>query len=188
METQTQTEVSITEFSPGSAVIYAMHGKCSVIGTEVRTLGGEQIRFYKLEVKKSPLSRSNRQDTAIWVPVATAKEKGLRVPMSKVEADAALQVLLSREYFFKPSEAWTVIQPQLENSIRVEGGIGLAKVASYLFVLKRKQIVPQPEVVKLQEAVHKLLFRELSEALGEPSKNIEGRVLKGFRSKLIPDN
>jgi RNA polymerase-interacting CarD/CdnL/TRCF family regulator len=187
MDMQGPTEVSPPEFTPGSSVIYAMHGRCSVLGTEIRSLGGESIRFYKLEVKKSALSRSNRHEPAIWVPVATAKDRGLRTPMSKDEAGEAIKVLMSREYFFKPSDPWTVVQPQLENTIRLEGGVGLAKVASFLFVLKRKQIVPSPEVSKLQEMIHKLLFRELSEALGQPSRILEEKVNKGFRSKLLPD-
>lgn len=187
MERQTPADRINSEFPPGTAVIYAMHGKCSVLGTETRTLSGEEILFYKLEIKKSSFSRSNRQETAIWVPVATAKDQGLRSPMTKEEAEAALKVLLSREYYFRANESWTVLQPQLELTIRAEGGIGLAKVASFLFVLKRKQIVPTPEVTKLQEAVHKLLFRELSEALGETTRDLETKITRGFRAKLIPD-
>lgn len=182
----TQNEMN-HEFQPGSMVIYAMHGKCSVLGTEMRSLGGEKIKFYKLEYKKSSFSRSQKQDTAIWVPVATAKDRGLRAPMSKEEAEIALKVLGSREYYFPVNESWSSIHPKLESTILVEGGIGLAKVASFLYVLKRKQIVASPEVIRLQETVHKLLFRELSDALGEPARLIEEKVNKGFRVKLIPD-
>src|SRR3712207_2090609 len=117
METQTPTEVPLTEFTPGSSVIYAMHGKCNVLGTETRLLGGKPIQFYKLEVKKSALSRSNRQDPAIWVPVASAKDQGLRSPMNRTQAEGALSLLLSREYFFKPSEPWSVVHPKLETAI-----------------------------------------------------------------------
>src|SRR5689334_1238516 len=132
METQASTEIIIFEFQPGSSVIYAMHGRCNVLGTEIRSLGGEHIRFYKLEMKKSTLSRSHRQEPAIWVPVATAKDRGMRAPMNKDDAAAAMKILLSREYFFKPHETWSTLQPQLEATIRIEGGIGLAKVASFL--------------------------------------------------------
>jgi RNA polymerase-interacting CarD/CdnL/TRCF family regulator len=187
METQTPTHSSEAEFPAGSPVIYAMHGKCQVLGIENRSLGSEQIRFYKLEVKKSALSRSGKLEPAIWVPVSTARDRGLRAPMSSADAQAALQILTSREYYFKANETWNQVLPKLENCIRTEGGLGLAKVASYLYVLKRKQVVPTPEVSKLQETIHKLLFRELSEALNEPIRNLEEKVVKGFRSKMIPD-
>ena len=169
METQNSSEMSQHEFQPGSSVIYAMHGKCHVLGTEVRSHAGESIRFYKLEIKKSTLSRSSRHEPAIWVPVATAKDRGLRAPMSKAEAESAMSVLLSREYFFKVSEPWSSLQQRLEATVRIEGGIGLAKVASFLYVLKRKLIVPPSEVVKLQEIIHKLLLRELFGSFGDPN-------------------
>lgn len=188
METQTPSETSQTEFLPGTAVIYAMHGKCQIIGTEVRQLSGKAIRFYKLEIKKSALSRSNRLEPAIWVPVETAKEQGLRLPMTREDADNVMKTLLSREYFFKLNNTWTTTLTELENCIRFEGGIGLAKVASFLYVLKKKQIVPTPEVLKLQESIHKLLFKELGEALGEAPKILEEKTLKGMRCKLLPDN
>ncbi len=188
MKSQNTADLLSAEFQPGSSVIYAMHGKCSVLGTEVRSLGGDPIQFYKLEIKRSTLSRSQKQEPAIWVPVAKAKDRGLRRPMDKAEAEMATKILGSREYFFKLNESWSQIQPLLEGVIRTEGGIGLAKAASYLFVLKRKQVVSHPEVNKLQEMVHKLLFRELSDALGEPARILEERATKGFRMKLMPDN
>lgn len=177
-----------TEFLPGSPVIYAMHGKCNVIGTETRLMGEKSIRFYKLEIRKSALSRSNRQEPAIWVPVTSAKERGLRAPMNREEAESALKLLMNREYFFSTQEPWNVIQPKLEMAILTEAGLGLAKVASYLHVLKRKLVVPTSEVNKLQETVQKLLLRELSEALEEPIRNLEEKIAKGFRSKLLPDS
>jgi len=187
METQTPKEGTQTEFLPGTSVIYAMHGKCHVLGVEVRSLGEESILFYKLEIKKSSFSRTHKQETAIWVPVANAKDRGLRTPMTREEAESAMKILLSREYYFKIQESWTVLQHQLETTIRQEGGIGLAKAASFLFVLRKKQIVPSSEVIKLQETVHKLLFREMSDALDIPPRILEEKVQKGFRSKLLPD-
>lgn len=188
MDTRTPSELPYIEFLPGTAVIYAMHGKCNIVSIETRKLGEENIEFYKLEIKKSTTSRSTRSDSAIWVPVSSAKDRGLRSPMSKLEAESALKVLMSREYFFKTTDTWASLLPRLEATIRIEGGIGLAKVASFLFVLKKKQFVATPEVNKLQETVHKLLFKELTEALGEPVRSLEERIIKGFKTKLLPDH
>lgn len=188
MDPQTSTDRSQAEFTPGTSVIYAMHGKCLVLGTETRSLGGKTQKYYKLELKKPTSSRSARSDSAIWVPVEQAQERGLRVPMTQEQAAAAIQLLNSREYFFKTTDSWSTLLPQLENTIRTEGGIGLAKVASFLYVLRRKQVVATPEVNKLQESVNKLLFRELSEALGQTIKTLEDRVARGMRSKLLPDH
>lgn len=176
------------EFQPGTPVIYALHGKCQLIGIESREMNGQSIRFYKLEIQKSALSRSTRREPAIWIPVHAAKERGLRAPLSTDQAEAVFKVLSSREYFFETNVPWNTIQPKLEMTIRTEGAIGLAKVASYLFVLKRKQVVPQQEAAKMQETVNKLLLRELSEATGENIRNLEDRIAKSFKQKLLPDH
>ncbi|MFZ9595260.1 MAG: CarD family transcriptional regulator [Bdellovibrionia bacterium] len=189
METYSPEKIQKTEFLPGTYVIYAMHGKCYLAGRETRTIGGVPIDFYKLELKKAPLSRSQKQEPAIWVPVAHAQERGLRAAMSQPEAEAALQILMSREYYFKLlDEPWSTLQPQLENTIRIEGGEGLAKVASFLYVLAKKQMVPSSDLLKFKENVFKLLLKEISDALCLNSKAIEEKIQKGLRSKLFTDS
>ena len=60
---------------------------------------GQSQKFYKLEVQKSPLSRSNRFEPAIWVPVATAKARGIRAPMTLADLDQAFEIFASREHY-----------------------------------------------------------------------------------------
>jgi RNA polymerase-interacting CarD/CdnL/TRCF family regulator len=174
-------------FAPGSLLIYGLHGKCLLVGVEVRQLNGESIPFYKLEIQRSTLSRSTRVEPAIWVPVANAIERGLRSPTTATESEAVFKVLASREYYFQASEPWSSVQPHLEAAIRREGAIGLAKVLSYLFVLKRKQLVPSSDITRFMETVQKLLFRELSEATGEAIRNLEDRIARSLKHKLVPD-
>jgi RNA polymerase-interacting CarD/CdnL/TRCF family regulator len=176
------------EFAPSTTVIYALHGKCVVTGIESRTVGSETLRFYKLEIQKSSLSRSQRQEPAIWVPVGSAREQGLRAPTSAENAEEVLRTLASREYYFNANESWSAVLPKLESSIKIEGAIGMAKVLSYLFVIKRKQVVPTPEVSRYYESVSRLLLRELSEALNKPIRALEDQIARGFRQKLLPDN
>ena len=188
MDQQTPINGVPGEFAPQSTVIYALHGKCLITGIENRTIGAQTLRFYKLEVQKSALSRSSRQEPAIWVPVASARDQGLRAPLTADEADTVLKTLSSREYFFQINESWSSIMPKLETCIKVEGGIGMAKVMSYLFVLKKKQVVPTPEVARFYENVSKLLLRELSEILNKPIRALEDQIARGFRQKLLPDS
>lgn len=176
-------------FEPGTTVIYGLHGKCTVLGVETRESGGQAQSFYKLEVQKSNLSRSTRQEPAIWVPLPSARSKGLRLPVTDAgEAERVYSTIQSREYYFPLEEAWSASQPKLEATIRDEGAVGLAKVLSFLHVLKRKQVVPAPEVNRLYETVSKLLLRELSEATGEPLRAIEDRIARSLRQKLAPSN
>lgn len=183
--TATETHV---EFASGATVIYALHGKCNILSVENRSVGGESIRFYKLEIQKSPLSRSNRQEPAIWVPIASAKERGMRAPITASEAAPVQAIFSTREYYFELNTPFHSIQPRLEAAIRNEGAIGLAKVASYLFVFRRRQVVPASELIRFQESINKLLLRELSEATGEQPRTIEERMNKAMKHKLLPDN
>ncbi len=175
------------EFSPGTTVCYGLHGKCQVSSIETKQIGDELQSFYLLKVVKSPLARSNKQEPAIWLPVKSAKDRGLRLPMTREQADEALKILSSREYYFPLQEAWNTLHPRLEACMRQEGGVGLAKVFSFLHVLKKKQVVAQPEVNRLTETVEKALMRELCEATGDALRVLEARIAKGLKQKLILD-
>ena len=156
-------EMSNATFTVGQIVIYPMLGKCTVVGIEKKDIAGQTLSLDKLEVQKSSFSRSTRQDPAVWVPVGAASDKGLRSPLQNNEVATIFQVLSSREYYFDLNRPWSQVQPELEAAIRREGAIGLAKSISYLFVLKKKQIVPTPEINRFSETVERLFFRELSE-------------------------
>jgi RNA polymerase-interacting CarD/CdnL/TRCF family regulator len=187
METQAPGTATPLAFDAGTTVVYGLHGKCVVRAVENRELSGQRISFYKLEPQKSALSRSTRQEPAIWVPKDTAQERGLRAPLDADSAQAVLKIFTSREYYFRTDEPWATVQPQLDQAIRFEGAIGLAKVMSYLHVLKKRYVVPSSEITKLAETVNKLLLRELSEALGQPIRAVEDRIVKDMRHKLLAD-
>lgn len=175
-------------FSVGDMVIYPLHGKCQITGVETKSVGGQNIHFYRVEVVRSAFARTNRKEPAIWIPVATATERGLRRPMT-TDTHATIWTLLeNREYYFAGSETWGAMQPKLEATIRNEGAIGLAKVTAYLHALKRRMIVPSPEVAKMSENVMKQLVREMSELTGEQVRTIEERMQKAMRHKLLPDH
>jgi RNA polymerase-interacting CarD/CdnL/TRCF family regulator len=155
---------------------------------ESRSVSGQVQSFLKLEVQKSSLSRSVRPEPAIWVPSQSAQERGVRAVASPEQAAAAFSLLASREYFFSLQENWSSIQHRLESTIRSEGLSGLAKAKSFLHVLKQKQVVPSPEVVRLDETVHRQLIRELSEVQAKESRQVEEQVQKALRNKLLPDH
>jgi RNA polymerase-interacting CarD/CdnL/TRCF family regulator len=198
METQTTGNTTLTsntnganretEFIPGSCVVYGLHGKCTVVGIEERTVGTSAIRFYKLEPQKSPLARTTRKSPAIWLPVNSAKENGLRAPMTKEEANEAMNLLRTKNHSFQLGEPWYLAHPKLEVSIKSEGGLGLAKVFNFLSALRKKQIVPTPEVTKFAESVTRSLFRELSETLDIPQRELEEQAAKFSRQRSNFDN
>lgn len=176
---------AILGFEPGTSVVYALHGKCTVVSIEERAIGNQNLKFYKLEVQKSALSRSTRQEPAIWIPVTSAMERGMRPQMSASEAEEALAILNSREYYFSVNDPWSVVHPQLEATIRREGGKGLAKVYSYLAVLKKRQVVLSTDAGRFFETVSKHLIRELTETLHRTPRSLDEQIQKGLRHKLL---
>jgi RNA polymerase-interacting CarD/CdnL/TRCF family regulator len=181
-------ESQLPEIEIGTAVIYGLHGRCTVTGVETRSLGGDTQRFYKLEKQKSPLSRSTRQEPAIWLPVSSAGQRGLRPPMTQADIDAAFLIFANREYYYSLKDQWNSVQEKMETAIRTEGSIGMAKALSFLFVLKKRQVVPHTEVAKLSEAIQKNFNREVSEITGETAKQIEDKMNKAMKQKLLADN
>lgn len=176
------------QFSPGMDVVYGLHGRCSVTAIETREIGGNTQQFYRLEFPKNSFTRAKKSDASIMLPIEAAQSKGLRSPMNKEQADAALAILSNKEYYFSLDLHWKDIQPKLEKSIYAEGTIGLAKVVSYLFVLKNRDVVPPSQVTKFWDMVSKLLARELSDAQGLVMRDVEEDMLKRMKSKLQPDH
>ena len=188
METSLPTEPSphsepAASFAVGSEVIYGLHGKCTVMAIEERTIAGAIVPFYRLEVLRSPLSRSARQTPAIWVPMQTAAKSGLRVQATREDAEAALAILLNREYYFPIQPEWKLASIQLEKAIELEGVRGLAKAFSYLYVLRKKTMTLASEPQKMFDQLQKALLKEISEALQMAPRDLEDRLSKGMRGK-----
>jgi RNA polymerase-interacting CarD/CdnL/TRCF family regulator len=179
---------SNSDIPVGSSVVYGMHGKCTVTAIETRELAGSTLRLYKLEVQRSTLARTQRNEPAIWVPVSSAKARGIRAPMSAADVEKAFEVLLNREFYLPLNEHWNVSQSKIEALVRNEGSIGIVKALSFLFVLKKKQVVPYPEVNRINESLQRQFAKEVSELTGETLKAVEERMVRSMRSKLLADN
>lgn len=175
-------------FEVGDTVIYSTHGRCTVEAVEVRNIAGQSAHFYKLEKVKSPLSRSKKQEAAIWIPVASATSKGLRPVADSPNAKEALEILASREFYFPLDLSWAETQKLLETSICNEGLPGLAKAISFINVLRSRKLVLAPEQTRFYEMIHRAFTREVSEVLQLSLRQIDQLIEKGLKNKLRPDN
>jgi len=181
-------EVISDTWEAGTTHAYGLQGICTLQGIETRTAGGQTLNLYRLEKAKSPLSRSQKQEPAIWVPVADAQKNGLRRLASRDEAEKALNILSSADAFFPLDANWTDVQPQLELAIRLEGIQGLSKSYGYLKMLERRQIILQTEISRFMETLGKVFHRELCEALRSPLKAVEAKTSKAIRTKILSNN
>jgi RNA polymerase-interacting CarD/CdnL/TRCF family regulator len=176
------------KFETGSSVVYGLHGRCIIKGVENKNIGDQVTQFYILEIQKSALSRSQRNEPAIWLPVESAETRGLRNPMSPEQAAQIIEILSNKEYYFSVNEPWSAIHPQLEKIILREGAIGLAKVVGYLHVLRLKQHVLSPEIARFAESIEQVLAREYSETTGEQIRIVNEKFHKALRHKNLLDH
>lgn len=179
---------SSQDFQEGNQVIYGLHGRCLISKIMTKQVAGQSIRFYKLDLQKPTLSRSKKKEPSIWLPLNQARKNGLRHIMSPKEIKKVREILSNREYYFSIATPWHEMQPELEQTIFREGSQGLAKVVSYLYVLKQKSIVPPQTISKFDETVRRCLIREIAEIEDQPLKNIETEFDQLMKHKLLPDS
>lgn len=175
-------------FAIGSDVIYGFHGKCTIVAIENRQISDQQIPFYRLKQKKNLLSRSKKKEPEIWIPVDTATSLGMREPLSAQTMPQVLEILSSPEYYFEIGDEWGRMQRRLEDTLKKDGIVGLAKVVSYLFVLRNRLVVPPARLLQFNELVIKQLVREISEISQETLRATEEKIEKLMKPKLRPDN
>ncbi len=177
-------------FNIGDEVAYGLHGKCQIVGIVNKELSTGTVNFYQVRTIKNPIAAKfvNPNDAAILIPVNSAISNGLRPLMTKEEAEKALHFISQPDYHFELNETWVSKQKKLEECIRKEGHTGLAKVVGHLYVLMKKDAVPPTNVTKFYETVSRIFMRELGDAMGLTSKDIEPLVLKALKAKLSKDN
>lgn len=177
-------------YKVGDEVSYGLHGKCVITGIETKELPSGPVNFYQIRSIKNPITAKNpnRKDAFILVPVDSAQNKGLRPLMTKAEAETALKLLSDRDYHFPMEETWVSKQKTLEEAIRREGSIGLAKVVGHLYVMIKRDAVPPGDVIRFYENAYRIFARELSESLGITPKQLEPMLLKALKIKLSYDS
>ena len=173
-------------FKVGDEVSYGIHGKCVVTAIETKTLGDKVVRFYQIKALRNPLAPKvvAKNTPAILIPISSAESNGLRNPMNKEQADLVLRTLADPDYHFNLNESWGLKQKVLEEALRKEGAIGLAKVVGHLHYIMKKDAAPRGEVLRFYESVLKHLVRELGDSLDIQSRDAENLIFKALRSKL----
>jgi CarD family transcriptional regulator len=177
-------------YKVGDEVSYGLHGKCIITGIETKELSTGTISFYQVRTLKNPITAKNpnRKDPAILIPVDSASAKGLRSLMTKAEAEIAMKLLSEPDYHFSMEETWVSKQKTLEEAIRKEGSIGLAKAVGHLYVYIKRDAVPPSDVIRFYENVYRIFARELCDTLGLTSKDIDPLLNKSLKQKLSYDN
>lgn len=177
-------------YKVGDEVSYGLHGKCIVTAIETKEMSSGPVSFYQIRSIKNPITAKNpnRRDPHILIPVDTAQTKGLRSLMTKADAETALKLLADADYHFDMNETWVTKQKILEEAIRREGSVGLAKVVGHLYVMIKRDAVPPSDVVRFYENVYRIFSRELADSLGMSQKDVEPLLTRALKMKLSFDH
>ena len=76
-------------FSVGDTAVYPAHGVADVVDVENKTVGGQTLSFYHLQVRNSGLK--------IIVPIARAEENGMRPLAAESDIEQVFELLNQRE-------------------------------------------------------------------------------------------
>jgi len=182
---QTEKKAGTTsDFQIGQAVVYGINGRCKIVGIEKMTVGGETKTYFKLEPQKlGPIQKTPKKQTSIWIPVETAKTRGLRTAATEEIATEVLEILKSKDTYFTLDEPFHKTQPQLDQIMIDEGAKGMAKAVSYIAGLKAKSNSIAPDAAKMYDAIYGVLIRELSEKLQMTLGQIELDIQKPLELK-----
>lgn len=177
-------------FKVGDEVSYGLHGKCLITAIKTKDLPEGSESFYQIRTLKNPITAKSpkRNDPFILIPVATAENNGLRHLMSKSDAENVLKLLSDRDYHFDLNSAWSAKQRILEEAIRKEGAIGLAKVVGHLFVMVKRDAAPHANVARFYETAFRILAKEISESMSLPIRDIEIVIGKALKIKSTLDS
>lgn len=161
-----------TAFKLNEQVVYPLQGVGQIVSIEEKKFKGEPLLYYVIYL---PVT-----DMTVMVPVAKAKELGIRAIVSEKESKEALQ-LITEEYETVTAD-WK-IRYQMNLGLLKSGSIkDIAVVVRTLYHRSKIKELPILERKLFDDAL-KILIDEISFSLKKPKKDIEQLVF----SKLETD-
>lgn len=164
-------EKNDTEFSIKQIVVYPSQGVGEVMEIFERELKGEKVPYYRIYI---PVS-----DMDVLIPIAKAKDQGIRSIVSKEQAEKAIDLL--GEDFEPLTSDWKLRYQQNMDLLKKGSVEDIAAIVRSLYHRSKIKELPIQER-KLYDNAKKLLEDELSYALGKDPTEIEAML----HAKLEP--
>lgn len=150
------------DFKVGEKVVYPAHGVGIIENIHLRTVAGDEARFYTLRIVDS--------DMTIMIPLARAIEVGLRHVMGKDMVTKVYRVL--REKRVEVDQAtWNRRYREYTEKIKTGSALEIASVLRDLFMLKGDKELSFGER-KMLDTARNLLVKELAIAKSHPEEKI----------------
>jgi len=158
-------------FKKGDYVVYPMHGVGTIVDVATKIVLNEEQKYYVVELINTKMN--------VMVPVAKAKDIGLRHIITKNEVQKVMKLL--KEEFIEQEEDWKIRYQN--NLIKVKSGsiLSVSEVCRNLYKRARDKELSIMER-KLYESAYSLIINEVALAKNlevEEASNLISEVLSG---------
>lgn len=153
-------------FKVGDKAVYPAQGVAEVIGVEERDIAGNRQRFYVLRIMDT--------DRKIMVPVANARNVGLRSVVTAEEIDEIFAILKEEHVAFD-NQTWNRRYRGFMDKIKTGSIYDVAEVLRDLYRLKADKTLSFGER-RMLETARNLIVKEIAISRGKTEEKIKDEI------------
>lgn len=158
------------EFKVGDKAVYPAQGVAEVVSIEEKDIAGNRQKFYVLRLLDT--------DRKIMVPVANAKNVGLRPPISETEIREIFAILKERAIAFD-NQTWNRRYRGFMDKIKTGSVFDVAEVMRDLYRLKQEKSLSFGER-RMLETARALIVKEIAVSRKKSEEHIQAQIEKIF--------
>ena len=154
------------EFKVGDKAVYPAQGVVEVIRIEEKDLGGARQRFYVLKILNT--------DHKIFVPVASASDRGLREVISEEEIREIFDILRERTIAFD-NQTWNRRYRGFMDKIKTGSIYDVAEVLRDLYRLKTDKQLSFGER-RMLDTARSLIVKEIAISRDQTEEQVKAEI------------
>jgi len=161
------------QFKVGDKAVYPARGVAEVVAIEERSIGGNKMQFYILQVLGHDPNGPTGADK-IMVPVSNAKNVGLRSLLSEEDITDIFEILNEEPVAFD-NQTWNRRYRGFMDKIKTGSPFDAAEVMRDLYRLRCEKNLSFGER-RMLETARNLIVKEISVARGRDEDKIQAEI------------
>ena len=158
------------QFKVGDKAVYPARGVAEVVSIEEKDIAGSRQKFYVLKILDT--------EHKVMVPVANAKNVGLRPPISEAEIREIFSILKERTIAFD-NQTWNRRYRGFMDKIKTGSVFDVAEVMRDLYRLKAEKSLSFGER-RMLETARGLIVKEIAVARRKSEDKVRAEIEKIF--------
>ena len=167
-----QARIQKPSFKVGDKAVYPAQGVAEVVSIEEKDIAGQRQKFYVLRILDT-----NRK---IMVPVANARQVGLRPPISEKEVLAIFAILRERTITFD-NQTWNRRYRGFMDKIKTGSVFDVAEVMRDLYRLKAEKSLSFGER-RMLETARALIVKEIAVTRANSEDKVQAEIEQLFEA------